>query len=964
MSFTQLKSTYIDSLNVTLEEYVHNETKAKHFHIASDDTNNTFLVGFLTVPQDSTGVAHILEHTALCGSKNYPVRDPFFMMIRRSLNTFMNAFTSSDWTAYPFSSQNKKDFNNLLNIYLDAAFFPNLNYYDFLQEGHRFEFEETENPKSPLVYKGVVFNEMKGAMSSPVSLLYQEISTNLFPTVTYHHNSGGDPKNIPDLTHEELKAFHAKHYHPSNSVFFTYGNLDPKDHQKVFEDRVLSQFEAQTFDFAVPDEQRFTEPKHVTSYYPLPKEESMENKTHVINAWLLGPIYDNYDVMRARILSGVLLDNSSSPLRHVLETSDLGVAPSTFCGLEDSTREIFFSAGLEGADSENAEKVNDLILATLTKVRDENVDPSVVESVLHQLELSAREIVEGRMPYGLNMILQCLAPVLHGGEAVDALAIDNVLLKMREEIQNPNFIPELIDRLLLNNPHKVCLTVKPSQTMADEIVAEEKARLAKIQSELTEEQTAKIIAEAVELKKRQSQEDDISVLPMVTREDIPAKLEIPEVAAIQLNNQTIYTGSVNTNGMVYQSLIVELPELTEDESRLLPYLNAILTDVGCGQYSYTEQQARIYAVTGGLSATTVYKTDRKDGKFKGLWMLSGKALSANSQHLTDLLKATFFDARFDETKRIQELLNQLKLSREEGIVSNGHLYAMGSASQNMSEMNYLSEEVGGMKGIQLGNQLTARLKESLVCSDFCTQLKALLQKLNGAKYELMAISSDNELTQFSDYFTKALTHDVTQTAAYNFPFAVPNEQLNIGWAINAPVHYCGKSYKVATNDHADAPALTILAGFLRNGYLHRAIREQGGAYGGGGNYNGNGGSFNFFSYRDPRLTETLADFDASIQWMLNTKHEQLALEEAVLGVISGIDKPASPAAEYQQTALANYFGNTPDVRESFRANILKVTLDDLKAVTEKYFVDKPADIAVLGPKEALEKANLKVYTLA
>ncbi len=963
MSFTQLKSTYIDSLNVTLEEYVHNETQAKHFHIASDDTNNTFLVGFLTVPQDSTGVAHILEHVALCGSKNYPVRDPFFMMIRRSLNTFMNAFTSSDWTAYPFSSQNEKDFYNLMNIYLDAAFFPNLNYYDFLQEGHRFEFEETENPESPLVYKGVVFNEMKGAMSSPVSLLYQEITTNLFPTVTYHHNSGGDPKRIPDLTHEQLKAFHAKHYHPSNSVFFTYGNLDPKEHQKVFEDRVLSQFTAETFDFAVPNEHRFHEPKHVTSYYPLPKEESLEKKTHVINTWLLNPIYDNYDVMRARILSGVLLDNSSSPLRHALETTDLGVAPSTFCGLEDSTKEIFFCAGLEGADSENAEKVNELITSTLMQVRDQGVDISVVESVLHQLELSSREIVEGRTPYGLNLILQCLAPVLHGGNAVDALSIDNVLLTMREEIQDPQFIPNLIDRMLLNNQHKLLLTVKPSHTMADEQVAEEKARLAEIQANLTDEQKATIIAEAVELKKRQNQEDDISVLPMVTREDIPEKLNIPDVVVTRVNDQSIYTGAVNTNGMIYQSLIVELPALTEEESRLLPYLNSVLTDLGCGQYSYTEQQARIYATTGGLSATTLYQTDRKDGKVKALWVLSGKALAANSQHLTDLLKETFFEARFDEIKRIQELLNQLKLSREEGIVSSGHLYAMGAASQNMSEIAYLSEEIGGMRGIQQGNVLTEKLKDNAACEAFAAQLKALLNKLNGSDYELMIITSDEQLAEFSDYFTKALNHNVSESQDYAFPFSVPQEKLNIGWAINAPVHYCGKSYKVANSDHEDAPALTILAGFLRNGYLHRAIREQGGAYGGGASYNGKAGAFNFFSYRDPRLTETLEDFNASIEWMLNTEHEQLALEEAVLGVISGIDKPASPAAEYQQTALANYFGNTPEAREAFRANVLKVTLDDLKAVTRKYFVDKDADIAVLGPKDSLEKANLKVYTL-
>ena len=248
-AFETIRNHDIPSLNIQLQEYRHRVTGARHTHLASNDSNNVFLVAFLTVPQDSTGVAHILEHTALCGSQRYPVRDPFFMMIRRSLNTFMNAFTSSDWTAYPFASQNRKDFNNLLDVYLDAAFFPRLEALDFAQEGHRLELADPDDPQSPLLFKGVVFNEMKGAMSSPVSRLAQELQTQLFPTNTYHYNSGGEPVDIPNLTHEQLKAFHSRHYHPSNAVFMTYGDIPAAEHQNHFDDRVLSQFQIAGSDF-------------------------------------------------------------------------------------------------------------------------------------------------------------------------------------------------------------------------------------------------------------------------------------------------------------------------------------------------------------------------------------------------------------------------------------------------------------------------------------------------------------------------------------------------------------------------------------------------------------------------------------------------------------------------------------------------------------------------------------------
>lgn len=959
-SFSLIKENYIPSLNITLQEFVHEKTKAKHIHLACDDTNNVFLVGFLTVPEDSTGVAHILEHTALCGSEKYPVRDPFFMMIRRSLNTFMNAFTASDWTAYPFASQNKKDFYNLLNIYLDAAFFPKLDYLDFRQEGHRLEFEEMTNPESPLTYKGVVFNEMKGAMSSIGSVLYHEITKHLFPTITYHNNSGGEPSDIPNLTHEALVAFHKKHYHPSNSVFVTYGNMDPADHQAVFEERALNRFDHQDFDFSVPDEKRFTAPIRYEGVYPLPKEEPLENQSHVINAWLLNPITDAKELMRARILEGVLLDNSSSPLQKVLETTDLGAAPSMFCGLEDGTREAFFACGLEGASSDKVDAIDALITKTLEDVKANGVPQEDIEAVLHQLELSSREITGDRYPYGLRLIVDCLTPVLHGGEALEVLSFDDTLKQMREEIQDPQFIPNLIDRLLLSNPHKLTLTLNPSHTLADELVEKENARLRELESSLTADEKQKIIDDAVALQERQARVDDASILPMVEREDIPKTLEFPEVS---YEGNKVYA-KPTTNGMTYQSLVVELPALTEEEMTLLPYLDALITEVGCGENDYLTQQAKAARVTGGIGARTMYQPRKNSDRVKGLWVISGKALLDNHKALAEILKETFFTARFNETKRIQEILAQIKLSREQAIVGNGHAYAMAVASQNIAPINQLSQRLSGMQSIKDFRALEASVKDETACLAFGEKLAALLVKLQQAPFEVVTLNDSDAVKSIADQFGETLGHEIAaEFTPFEIPFEFSGEKVKLGWAINAPVHYCAKSYKTVTQDHEDAPVFNVLAAFLRNGYLHRAIREQGGAYGGGASYNSNSGAFNFFSYRDPRLEETLKDFDASIDWLLETDHEALALEEAILGVISAIDKPKTPASEYGDVYFMKHFDRTPDEVLSYRANVLNVTIDDLKRVAREYFSDRDTHTAVLGPIASLEKTGLEIKQL-
>jgi len=956
--FTHIRSHAIASLNIEVQEFTHNGTGARHIHMVADDDQNTFLVGFKTVPQDSTGVAHILEHTSLCGSKKYPVRDPFFMMTRRSLNTFMNAFTSSDWTAYPFASRNRKDYNNLLEVYLDAVFFPSLNELDFAQEGHRIEFEETENSDSELVFKGVVFNEMKGAMSSPVSSLWQNLTTELFPSITYHHNSGGDPVHIPDLTYEELKHFHSDHYHPSNALFMTYGDIPAAELQTTFHQQALNQFEQRDLNIAVGDEKRFTTPKAVEQRYALDGEESLEQKTHIVVGWLLGRCTDAEEVMTAHLLSGILLENSASPLRYALETSNLGQAPSPLCGLSDSSREMVFACGLEGSDPEQSEAVETLILKTLEKVASEGVAQDLVEAVLHQLELSQREVSGDGFPYGLQLIVQTLGGTLHDADPVALLDIDPILDKLRQQIGDPEYVKSLVQELV-NNPHRIRLTMSPDGELSGQRDAAEKARLAEIKAELSEQQSEAVIQRSLELAARQEQADDPELLPKVGLEDIPAELTLPIGEVGEVANQPATWYSRGTNGLVYQQLVIDLPYFTPEETQLLPLFCDVLTEVGSGGRDYLETQSLISASTGGIGArVSVRGSIHNLTDHKGSMVLSGRALARNSAALTELLEQTFSSARFDEYERIRELMSQERMGQEQRVTGSGHALAMSAAASRMTAVSQLDHQWGGLKGIQFIKQFDDSLDDKKQLELLSETFSTIREKVIHAPRQFLTIGEAELRTSIIDAINNRWHGSTSGDKFTPINLPQPEGRVREGWATSTQVNFCARAYATVPASHADTPALMVLSGFLRNNFLHRNIREQGGAYGGGASLDSDSGTFRFYSYRDPRLAETLKDFDNSVEWLLTTEHPWQKIEEAILGVIGSIDKPGSPAGEAKSTFHASRHGRTPEYRNQFRQKILEVTETDLKRVAETYLNPELAHTAVISDQTTLEKSDL------
>ncbi len=954
-TFEHIRSHYIPSLHVTVEEYRHKTTGAQHYHLAADNAENVFLVALRTVPDDSTGVAHILEHTALCGSECFPVRDPFFMMTRRSLNTFMNAFTSSDWTAYPFASQNRQDFDNLLQVYLDAVFFSRLDPLDFAQEGHRLEFDNPKDPASPLQFKGVVFNEMKGAMSSVNSTLWQTLTKYLFPTTTYHYNSGGDPEHIPDLSYDQLVAFYRSHYHPSNAIFMTYGDIPASEHQSRFEALALARFEPLDETISVAKEKRYHAPIRVEEAYAYTEEGTTHAKTHVVLGWLLGTSTNLLQHLRAQLLNMVLLDNSASPLRNALETTELGKAPSALCGLEDSHLELAFVCGLEGSEPEQAEAVEQLILNTLHQVAENGIPREHVEAMLHQLELHQREITGDSYPYGLQLILAALPAATHRGDPVALLDIEPVLEQLRRDIQDDGFIPKLVKELLLENSHRVRLSLRPDTELAARRDTAERARLDEIQRSLSDQQKQQIIQQATALEARQLAEPDSSLLPKVSIADVPAEQPALPFEQRAIGHVPLCTYPQGTNGIVYQQIVMPMPQLLDEELMLLPYYTQLLTEVGVEHMDYMQAQAWQAAVCGGLVAYSSARGNVQDEQAVTSYLtLSSKSLVRNSDAMGDLLKRTLEGARFDELNRLRELISQIRMRRQNAVTGSGHSLAMMAASRGMSPAAAISHKLTGLAGIRHSKQLDEALAQTSALESLAKSLQQLHSKVLAAPRTLLLVGEEERQAELEQQLSvRWATHPPAEH--FNALTLPPvREQVKDVWVANTQVNFCAKAYPTVPVGHIDAPTLTVLGGFLKNGFLHRAIREQGGAYGGGAGQDSNTAAFRFYSYRDPRLQDTLADFDASIRWCLEEDHNEQALEEAILGVIASLDKPSSPAGEAKQDFHNRLYGRTPEQRQRFRTAVLGVSIADLKRVTAHYLTPEKASVSVISNRATTE----------
>lgn len=956
--FVVEKIDQISGIKARMIRLRHEKTGARYMHLERADSNMLFGVAFRTPPQDSSGVAHILEHTALCGSRRFPVRDPFFSMLKRSLNTFMNAMTASDWTLYPFASQNHKDFDNLLSIYLDAAFFPNLSERDFSQEGHRLEFEELENPASPLVYKGVVYNEMKGAMSDPSSLLSRRLGRALYPTTTYHHNSGGEPADIPALSWQQLRDFHARYYHPSNAWCFSYGELDLPQLLARVNELALDHFTAMEIDSVVSAEQFYPSPRQIHEFYPLDAGENPQGRSMVQLAWLTCDINDSVERLGLTLLGTLLLGNPAAPLYKALIDSGLGANLSPGCGYQDDNRTTCFAVGLQGTDPDKAPRIEDLILQTLEQIAAQGFSSARIEAAIHRLEFSNREVSGDSYPYGLLLLMRMLGPWLHGGDPLSALDFDQQLAQLRSRLDAGPYLEQLLRHWLLDNPHRVRLLLEPDQQLRHKEEQAQQEKLAHLAASLSETDKKQIVDRALALQKAQEEEENLDCLPTLKLTDIKSTETAVDLLEEAHDGATLTFCDQPTNGIGYLHLNLPLGALSAEHLPLLPLFSALLTQVGTRGSNYVELAQRIEAVSGGISArTSLLESPLDNQHYLPSFEIKAKALVRHAPALTELLAEILTDIDFSDIARIRQVLDQLRISLANSVPSSGHSYAARAAAAYLTPAARLRELWSGLEQVALMQQLATRSDEELKKTAASLQAMAKCLFRRGRLQCLLTA----EAKAFDAFRTPVqlllaqLPSDAEPSKEIALPEPVEQRQ---GWIYSVPVNYVTQVFMTPPYQHADAAALVVLGKLMRAEYLHREIREKGGAYGGMAGHNAESGLFSLLSYRDPHLERTFRVYADAIAWAARGTFTEQSIKEAILAVFSDLDQPLSPSGNGSHEFANRRQGLTLEMRNHMRQRLLAVDRKQLMAVAQRWLVESTDNAtSVLAGEDTLKSWN-------
>lgn len=958
--FEVIKSLAIPELQCWMRELVHLPTGAHVMDISNDDPENMFCLSFQTLPESSNGVAHILEHTVLCGSKKYPVKDPFFAMTRRSLNTFMNALTGSDFTCYPAASQVPKDFYNLLEVYLDAVFHPNINELSFLQEGHRLEFAIPNDPQSPLQHKGVVFNEMKGSLASANSRLAEAMNEALYPDLTYGVNSGGDPKVIPHLTYEQLCAFFRQYYHPSRCLFFFYGNMPLESHLDFITEHALK--DVQKVDPLPPlqHQPRFKKPKRFSLEYPLSPEEDTQDKALVAFGWLTCHILNQQDLLALSILEIIIMDTDASPLKQALLKSGLCKQATIYMDVDISEVPVVIT--LKGCNPENADDLEEILRNSLKEVIHNGIPSEMIDNAMHQLEIYKSEISGNHAPFGLSLFMRSALMRQHGGSSEDGLFIHSQFDELRRRnLKEPGYLTGLLRKYFLDNPHFVRITMLPSKDLAAKEVADENAELEKMRNALSPEQVKHIVKQAADLAafQKMQEEDDMDILPKITLEDVPSKVRDYELQHEKVGALDVFHHSCFTNGIIYADLVYDLPELKEEELPLIRLLSVLIGQLGCGKRSYSDTLEYIQANTGGVSAYLTLNYQAADHRiFSPSLYIRGKALYRKGSKLLPFMREMASSIDFNDKDRIKEVILKHYTTLHSTLNNSALRYAISLSASSLDIASKIANTWYGIDYYRAIKEIAHHIETGL--DTLIEKLKMLEQRALGLENPHFIITCDkemyNELKGNGFYGLKEIVGKKSAPWKGKFPIEPVESQ---GCVISSPVAFTGHVFKTIPFVHPDAPVLSIAAGLFDNLTLHSRIREQGGAYGSGAVSNSLSGNFYFYAHRDPNICSTLKAFEESINNVLLGEFDEADLEEAKLEVIQGLDSPVAPGSRGDLAYGWMREGRSLAVRQNYRDRLLATTKDDVIKAVKTHIASQYSSGAtvVFAGKDLLEKEN-------
>lgn len=953
--FRLQKQQDIAELKTRARLFRHEKTGAQILSLSNDDENKVFGITFRTPPFNSTGVAHILEHSVLCGSRKYPVKEPFVELLKGSLHTFLNAFTYPDRTSYPVASQNLQDFYNLVDVYLDAVFYPRLTPFTFQQEGWHFEQEE---PNAPFSYKGVVFNEMKGAYSSPDNVLAEYSLQSLFPDTPYGFDSGGDPREIPNLTFEQFQAFHAKYYHPSNARIYFYGDDDPDERLRIVQE-YLNGFDPIDIDSTIPLQPLFDRPERTIRPFMTGEGDSQKAKGMVTLNWLLAETTEVQTNFALHILEYILLGMPASPLRKALIDSGLGEDLAGE-GLGNELRQTYFSTGLKGIEMENAEKIESLIRATLATLARKGIDPLTVDAGLNTIEFLLRENNTGSFPRGLSLMLRSLTTWLYEGDPLALISFEAPLEKIKSQVkQKTRFFEQMIDRFFLNNTHRTTLILTPDPGLREKEEAAEKTRLVKAQSAMDSSQLREVLENTRELKRLQQAPDSPSALetiPVLTLKELDKQNKTIPLEHLEREGTEILFHDLSTNAIAYLDLGLNLHALPASYLPYVPLFGRALTELGTEKEDFVSLTQRISRTTGGIRPQ-LFSSTVKDTTQSAAWLfLRGKAMVSKIEELTGILREVLLTTRLDNRERFQQMLMEEKARAEQILVPRGHQIVNSRLRAHLSEAGWVAEQMSGISYLFFLRELAQAVKENW--AGVLGVLQEMQRILVNRKAIIVNISLDRDNWSQHAPHVDGLLGALPAAPVTEADWAPDTPPPDEGMTIPSQVNYVGKGaniYQLGYRFHGSALVITR---YLRNVWLWNQVRVQGGAYGAFCLFDHLSGVLTFVSYRDPNLIKTIEAFDDSARFLRQTDLSEDELVKSIIGAIGDLDSPMLPDAKGYTSLLRYLTQNREEARQQMRDEILGTKIADFSAFSEVLErVKEHGVVKVLGSSSAFDAAS-------
>lgn len=929
----------------------HKKSGARIFTVSCEDENKVFSIGFRTPPSDSTGVAHILEHSVLCGSDKFPLKDPFVELVKGSLNTFLNAMTYPDKTVYPVASCNEKDFQNLMNVYMDAVLHPNI-YKEpkiFMQEGWHYELE---SPESDLIYNGVVYNEMKGAFSSPEEVLDRYTRKTLFPDNCYGQESGGDPAFIPDLTYEDFLDFHKKYYHPSNSYIYLYGDMDMEEKLAWLDEEYLSHYQEISIDSRITRQKPFQEPVEEETYYSITEGESEENATYLSINTVVGTDLDPRLYVAFQILEYTLLDAPGAPLKQAL--IDAGIGQDILGGYQNGILQPYFSVIAKNADREQRGEFLAVVKGTLRKLADEGINKKSLKAGMNYYEFRYREADYGSAPKGLMYGLQCMDSWLYDGDPMMHLEYQKTFDYLKKVVDD-GYFEQLIREYFLDNPFETVLTVSPSKNLTAREEEKTAKKLAAYKASLTEEEIRRLAEQTRALKEYQetpSSQEELEKIPMLRREDIGREPEDIIWEEKEADGVRVIHHDMLTSGIGYLKVLFDTSAVPAEDLPYVGFLKSLLGYVNTEHFTYGDLTSEIHLNSGGVSfSVTSYPDLKNQGQFKGYFMASARVMYEKLDFGFSILGEILTRSILDDEKRVGEVINETRSRARMKLESSCHSAAVARATSYFSATSYFNDLTGGIGYYEFLEKLEREYPANK--QEIIARFKSVMKKLFTTSNMLVSYTADGEGYKLLPGALKNLTAVLPKGKEKHYPFAFPAENRNEGFKTASQVNYVARCGTFAHSGYEYTGALKILKVILSYDYLWINLRVKGGAYGCMSGF-GRSGEGYFTSYRDPNLRETNRIYDGIVDYLRDFQVEDRDMTKYVIGTISDMDVPYPPSTRGNRGLSAYLSGVDREMVEREREEVLNATQEDLRKLAPlvKAVLDT-GSLCVIGNEEKI-----------